>query len=533
MKRLLLCLVPWMAMLAGATEQAPRPAEVSYSHFGSSRTDFWRIGDDCYASGTAVTAWGWVASLGAEEADIQAEGRRLRVPLRLVNNRKLISLRDAFNQLGASAAWESDTLNVSAMVRFVSLEGSRLLVDGTLALKPKISTLQNPSRIVFDFEGAVLTSSVETRLPANARFGQFRPNVVRVVVESEDFAPVPPAEALQANRWFVYDLANPPQVAPTIAPVIVTPPLQIPPGVPVEAQALAMVTESAQSASLRLRLSRPLQSPPTFRRIDPWTLELSLPNVRYPAGSGGKLGNSVASSTATEGPTQTTLQIRLTRPMGVEFSTAGNDINLVLIKPVGDSRLAGKTIVVDAGHGGTDSGARAGGVNEKDLTLSISRLIAQELAGAGATVIMTRKTDVFIALGERAAIANRNNADLFVSVHINSTAKANSSTGSITFYHKKEPLGMLLAECIQRELAKISGIPSIGTWSDQRIYSSGFAVLRNARMPSVLLELGFINHNRDRARMVQPAYQAAVAKAVLQGLRVYFGDVKAQDEEID
>lgn len=87
---------------------------------------------------------------------------------------------------------------------------------------------------------------------------------------------------------------------------------------------------------------------------------------------------------------------------------------------------------------------------------------------------------------------------------------------------------MLLAECIQNEMAKSSKLKSIGVWSDNRIYQSGFAVLRYAQMPAVLLEMGFINHTGDRARMTSATFPDDVSRAILRGLRIYLGDVKAE-----
>jgi len=193
---------------------------------------------------------------------------------------------------------------------------------------------------------------------------------------------------------------------------------------------------------------------------------------------------------------------------------------------VGNGKLAGKIVVVDPGHGGHDSGAKSpdGGYQEKNLTLKIGKYLSDKLASEGATVIMTRKTDVFIELTERAAIANRNNADFFISVHINSSSQNSTTSGTITFYHNQDPIKQLLADCIQREIAKVSKLRSIGTWSDTRIYQSGFSVLRNSKMPGVLVECGFINRSVDLKRMVTDDFQRAAAAAIVKGIKVYLGD---------
>jgi N-acetylmuramoyl-L-alanine amidase len=289
-----------------------------------------------------------------------------------------------------------------------------------------------------------------------------------------------------------------------------------------------VTAEGPKSATLEVSLTAKLPSAPMFSRPEPKVLEILLPGARI--GDPRPLTfetPSVESLERIQEARGVTLRLHLVRPMGIELSHSGSDVDIVLVKPqVGDGRLAGKVVVVDAGHGGDDTGARSPdkSVNEKDLTLAIAKLLTTQLAHEGATVIMTRKTDVRIPLKERSEVANRNLADFFVSVHINSNTVANRTSGGITFFHKQDPLGRLLADCIQGEIAKVSGIPNMGTWSDQRIYDSGFAVLRYSQMPAVLLELGFINHSFDRKRMRTAEFQQAVAKAVVRGLKVYLGN---------
>jgi N-acetylmuramoyl-L-alanine amidase len=86
-----------------------------------------------------------------------------------------------------------------------------------------------------------------------------------------------------------------------------------------------------------------------------------------------------------------------------------------------------------------------------------------------------------------------------------------------------------MADCIQREIVKVSGLPSMGVWSDQRIYQTGFAVLRGATMPAVLIECGFLNTKKDRARMQTDEFQNGIATAVVKGLKAYLGDEGKKD----
>ncbi|MEQ1936523.1 MAG: N-acetylmuramoyl-L-alanine amidase, partial [Fimbriimonadaceae bacterium] len=292
---------------------------------------------------------------------------------------------------------------------------------------------------------------------------------------------------------------------------------------------IRMLSESAAAAQLSIPLTGALPSPPRYRRVDATTFELFFPRGSYIAPPQPLGSPSVTAFEPEQLSEGLRLTVRLARPMGVEYSVSANAITLGLYKPkVGNGKLAGKVIVLDAGHGGHDSGARSTdkATLEKDVTLKVVLQTAKELLSEGATVIMTRKTDVFIPLGERAEIANRNAADLFISVHINSNKTANSTSGSISFYHKGNKPGEVLAICMQEEMKKASQIPSIGVWSDGRIYESGFAVLRLSKMPGVLLELGFVNHEKDRNILRTTAFQSDVSKAIVKGIKVYLGDEK-------
>ncbi len=325
-----------------------------------------------------------------------------------------------------------------------------------------------------------------------------------------------------------FSLEPPPTREPydKFAPVWRTPPMPV-------AGPIVVQSQAPGGTKLSIRLSAPLLSGPRYRRLDASTLEISLPGARWlPNEFEAPKAGYVEEVRAEQGGSELRLIFRLSRPMGVQMGESPGEVHLSLIKPaVGDGRLASKIVVVDAGHGGSDPGARSpdGSVREKDLTLSIATLISDRLTTEGATVILTRKSDVRIALKERSEIANRNGADFFLSVHINSSQVPGKSTGGITFYHAQDPIGRLLADCIQAEIAKVSKLPNMGTWSDTRIYDSGFAVLRYATMPAVLIEMGFINHAGDRARMLTKDFQTAVASAIVKGLRVYLGDAKPQE----
>ncbi|RYG86070.1 N-acetylmuramoyl-L-alanine amidase [bacterium] len=183
----------------------------------------------------------------------------------------------------------------------------------------------------------------------------------------------------------------------------------------------------------------------------------------------------------------------------------------------------GEVIVVDAGHGGRDSGCKGGGVMEKSLTLAIAKYTAAELANLGATVLMTRKDDTYPSLDARSALANRNRADLFISIHINSPGGSSPIGGTEIYYHMKDGIARLLGECIMSGMQQYAKLPNLGVKSDRILYRSGLAVLRNSKMTSVLVEVGFITNSRDRAKMTSSDFQKGTAHAIADGVQKFLG----------
>ena len=174
--------------------------------------------------------------------------------------------------------------------------------------------------------------------------------------------------------------------------------------------------------------------------------------------------------------------------------------------------LRGLTIVVDAGHGGKDSGARGIHSNEKAHALDISRRLRNHLQARGANVLMTRDSDNFISLQGRVDFANQRRADLFVSVHINASVKK-TVTGTQTFYYTA--ISQSLAREVHKELVKATGRPNRGT-TQARFY-----VVRKAWMPSILTETAFISNPREEALLRDQNFRERVARGIAQGVSNY------------
>ncbi|PLT31265.1 hypothetical protein CUU66_03560 [Peribacillus deserti] len=181
--------------------------------------------------------------------------------------------------------------------------------------------------------------------------------------------------------------------------------------------------------------------------------------------------------------------------------------------------LKGKTIVLDAGHGGTDSGAVGyspslkKAIMEKDLTFKMVQKTAIHLRNAGANVILTRSTDVKPSLQARVDIAEKYRADAFVSVHYNSGSA--SSTGVETFYYSQSK-DKRLADCIQKEMVKASAL------RDRGVKKGDLHVIRENSRPAVLLELGFISNKAELDKILADSFQDAMSLAIYNGLKTYF-----------
>ncbi|MFZ4507592.1 MAG: N-acetylmuramoyl-L-alanine amidase [Fimbriimonas sp.] len=525
--RILLTMIPWMGLVASAWGQT-RMVEVVATHLGSIPQRAFRVGDECFVPIENLANLGWQAS-GTNDVEIRADGRTVKLLVRVVAGQKTVPVRKIVQEFGGASSWTlgGDTLEVASVLQSIRVDASALVVKSSFAVKPSLFTMVEPDRVVIDLPGTRLPEGGLKDVPAGLRVSQHQPNVVRIV--REDPAIQLPSEPIAASTDISLPLT--PAVRPQPAPVAA--PTENPPAeteAPPEVKGIFDLSVQKEDAKVtRLQLKATIAGKATLRKPSPDVLEIFLPKTFARLPEDFALGSPSVLEVKTVVETGgTVLRLSLSRPMGAEVFGAGGALVIQLTRPdVGDGQLAGKIIVIDPGHGGKDKGAKMSPVLEKDIVLAVSKNVAALMQSEGATVVMTRKDDTFVPLTTRADLAKQNRADLFVSIHVNSNRTKNSRSGTISFHHESNTMGQLLAECIQREIVKVSGLPGIGTWSDAKIYDSGFSVLRNTfGIPGVLLELGFINHDRDRKRMIQQDFQSKVAKAIVQGVKVYLGNGK-------
>jgi N-acetylmuramoyl-L-alanine amidase len=197
-----------------------------------------------------------------------------------------------------------------------------------------------------------------------------------------------------------------------------------------------------------------------------------------------------------------------------------------------------RTVVLDAGHGGHDSGATGRRGMEKEAALDVVLRAKRLLEAQGYTVRLTRSRDVFVPLEQRAAYANRFPDAIFVSVHFNKSSKGTAS-GIETFAlaprgvpsmdeqnfsysdlkqhpgHARDPENIALATALHSSMLRKMRL------YDRGIKRARFAVIRNIRIPGVLLEGGFMNHPVDSQLIASSSFRDSFAKAILEGVNRY------------
>jgi N-acetylmuramoyl-L-alanine amidase len=170
------------------------------------------------------------------------------------------------------------------------------------------------------------------------------------------------------------------------------------------------------------------------------------------------------------------------------------------------------TVVIDPGHGGRDLGGQWGRVYEKHLALDTAVRLERHLKRMGYRTVMTRRGDYFLTLPQRCEIANRYRNAIFVSVHYNYTWKPEVS-GLETFFFNNE--GQKMTNQVHDRMVRYTRA------FDRGEKFARFYVIRNTKMPSILVEGGFVSNEAERKRMKTARYREALARAIADGIQRY------------
>jgi len=424
-------------------------------------------------------------------------------------------------------------------VRFWSLgDVTRIAIETTSEAQYHAERVESPDRIFFDLTGTrrkegargIQTIAVNDKLIKQIRVAETRPAVVRIVLDLARPAEYSVSQLRHPDRLIVEIRAAAPGSPPAISAAGAVPAAQTaepPPAVPNEARI-------AQSAA-----ARPPAEAGTAQPAPAVAVQTAPPKAAEPAPSkpaGLQPPPALAASRDSQGKRS------LIRALGLKL----------------------QRVVIDPGHGGHDTGTIGpGGLVEKDLVLDVSKrlgaLIEERL---GAEVVYTRTDDVFVPLEERTALATRQHADLFISIHANASASARIA-GPETFYlnFTTDQSAMDVAarenatsgETIKdypalvekiaknekvnesRELAGIiqdalfTGLMRGRGVRNRGVKKAPFMVLIGAQIPSVLTEIAFISNPRDERLLKRNDYRRRVAEALFKGVSRYADTLSRYD----
>jgi N-acetylmuramoyl-L-alanine amidase len=531
----LLALILGMGMGWDALSQTATPVSLLYGN----RTILTelpplRLGDECFFPLAHASQLGWnVTSTSLSPKDeeeqtgrvrILAHGKEVESWVRSLDGRWYLPIRSLVESLGGTSEWVAeDRLQVFSLITQITITETSVDIQASLPVEASILILKDPWRLAVDLRSARLPKNEPPKVSGPCRFSQFDFQTVRVVVqlnaEPQVSGSLAPSSSLSLQWTGAKSLPTEPYKPPApslklLAPLIEQKPEEITFRIPFEG------TPPSQTLSNRDETGK------YFLDIPGATKGFEESNEPAPEVPGLRrwdcrdLGGTVRFSFEWDKPRAMLVSVR-EKAIWVRFRIAKN----------ATGTLKNKVIVLDAGHGGSDAGAQFQEdgklYREKDFTLGIARRVAEKLADEGCQITMTRDDDFFVGVYQRAEMANALGAHFFISIHINSNPKPNSRSGTYVYYHGDNADSRLLAQCLSAEIAKVSGLPNHGAVSDFTVYSNppkrGFAVLRTAQMPAVLIEVAYINHRTDRAKLIREDFQEAIAQAIVKGLRTYVG----------
>lgn len=403
---------------------------------------------------------------------------------------------------------------------------SRVFLDLKSYTGYQTNLLTNPDRLVIDLFGVdgepLPTIEVDDSILVRIRNSRFDDQTMRIVCDLNK------STGYQISSWpdggleveFNYQLTSLGLeeqddfthiwFQSSDVPQIDTVFLDNPPRLVLDLQDTSLIAQSFDQAVEHERISRlrVSQHLPSVTRV---VLELKQPVAPLPvqAGKKGRFSLPLYNGTAQEA------QAYLTELLAIQpesFSAQIVDEQTV------DGTLSGLTIVVDPGHGGSDPGAIGyNGTFEKDVNLAVGLYLGEYLTKAGAKVVYTRDTDVYVSIFERPEVAVKSRAHLFVSIHANSHLERGIARGTETLYRARDPISQLLARSVQDEVVKAI------TLIDRRIWArDDLAVFNGSQIPAILVEIGFLDHPDEEVLLRAPGFQKVAAQGIFKGIERFY-----------
>ena len=404
-------------------------------------------------------------------------------------------------------------LNTKYYISKITPRVNAVLLNGFGSLtieKPLI--LQNPSRIVYDIPNAVVSrdirnSEYQINETDTVKIGQFEINKARIVITTPNVTKYIPVYSTDNQSVLIADYTklNHTSLATNTSDII----------------AYNYEKNTSQTSSMILSFNHPV-----VHGLD--RLNSSLAVYLYNASSFNEDNFVQAYKNTPFANAKITLMqgigLKLTIPINQDslvnsyFGIDGKTLKIQItrpqnVKPPVVNKTGAKVVVLDPGHGGEDCGAIRSNINEKDITLDVSKRVRDLLVKQGYKVYMTRDIDKTVSLQDRVEFSENIQPDIFVSIHVNSSEKP-AITGLETHYYRQESLS--LAQVVHSSM--VSNINS----NNRGLFKSKFYVINHTTSPAILVEIGFLSNAGERAELVSEKRKQATAKAIAEGIQNYF-----------
>ncbi len=375
-----------------------------------------------------------------------------------------------------------------------SMERLRIVLDANKEVDYSVMVLSNPSRVVVDLHGAWLSPNVaretvlESRFASKVRVAQFNENTVRVVVET----------SMGKGQYDVFSIEGG----------------AIPYRVVMDFGKIGRAKDDSHGGTItddRVGSGEPSTDKPEGQET-----EKPKPQTTEKPGKDGKEDKTGKEDGGKEKPG--------------EDKKPDDNVEVLTEDVKFSPGVKGKKIVIDAGHGGEDSGAIGpSGVTEKSITLQIAKEVERMLKEAGAKVIMTRSTDTEVSpkhrqatdvdeLQARCDVANKAKADIFISIHMDSFTSREASGTTGYYYTKGSASSKRLAAAIQSELVSQLKTTSRG------IKTCNFYVVKHTKMPATLIEVAFVSNPKEEKLLTSKKGVQKAAIGIVNGISDFFGE---------
>lgn len=413
--------------------------------------------------------------------------------------------------LTVAARGDDGPVTIRAVTCQAGAGGVTIRVDLSAPCTPRAGEIANPYRVYYDFPGALLRASVAGTRQLNhariaaVRVGQFsaEPPIARIVLDLVGRQSVRLATADEGRTVFIGigEGGGRPDAPAAGEPRVAVGDARWERQETADARYTVALSGAARVDSFYL-------SAPDRLVVDLQGASLEGEPVQ-PSGANDIVQRVRASQFEAD---VVRLVFDLKRSAAHEVAVRRDPDRLEVRLSYGESR--GRLVIVDPGHGDHDPGARGvGGAVEKVINLQVGLRVRNLLQEKGIGVRMTRDDDTFIPLYDRPALANRLGADCFVSIHCNAMPEAKRGERSGTELYYFTPQSELFASIMLQEVARSIGLPARGT------FTRSFVVVREAAMPAVLVELGYVDHAGDGAKLMQPEFQQQCAIGIVHGVQ--------------